>query len=290
MSGKKDVLLTLVVGLMVVGNLPADPQAVRNRTSAAVKVVRGISYAGAKADSERHKLDLYLPEGRKDFPVLLFLHGGGFRKGERKDVAALGETFARQGVGVAAAGYRLYPEVKHPGQVEDAARAFTWLRKNIDRYGGSADRLFVGGHSAGALLAALVASDEQYLKTAGTRLQDIKGVVALSGGYRIAEGRKDIFGDEQSRKNASPINHVRAGLPPFFLAYAEKDAPGQERGTRAFADALKAVKATAVVYEAKERDHGSLLRKIQDGDPTARAVLEFIRKHTPAGKAAAANR
>ncbi len=96
----------------------------------------------------------------------------------------LGETLARQGVGVAAVSYRLSPEVKHPAQVQDAARAVAWVSKNIGKHGGQADQLFIGGHSAGALLAALLASDEQYLKAEGLSLKEVRGVVALSGGYR----------------------------------------------------------------------------------------------------------
>jgi hypothetical protein len=107
----------------------------------------------------------------------------------------------------------------------------------------------------------------------------------LSGGYTIGEKFRGVFGDEESRKKASPIRHVKSGLPAFFLAYAEKDAPGQARGTRAFADALKGSKVAVVIHEAKDRDHGSLFRKIEDGDPTAKAVLEFIRRR--AGEAAA---
>jgi acetyl esterase/lipase len=166
------VALALVVGLSAT-SIGAAEEADGKRE--AVAVLRGVRYANGSED-ERRKLDLYLPREKREFPVLLFLHGGGFSKGGRKDVEKLGETFARQGVGVAAAGYRLAPGAKHPAQVSDAARAFGWLRKNIGRHGGNPDRLFVGGHSAGALLA----TDEQYLKAEGAGLKDVKGVVALA--------------------------------------------------------------------------------------------------------------
>jgi len=245
-----------------------------------VDVVRDVAYTTSPAaGADRQKLDLYLPEGKQGYPVLLFLHGGGFKGGDRKAVVVLGETFARRGVGVAAVGYRLFPRAQHPEQIQDVAKAFAWLRENVSKHGGRADRLFVGGHSAGGALAALLATDEQYLKAEGADLKDIKGVIILSASYRVPDTRADIFGDEPSRKDASPINHVRSGLPPFFLAYAENDNPGAEEQARTFADALKDRNVETTVVEAKDRDHRSLFTQIKEGDPTGAAALAFIREH-----------
>jgi acetyl esterase/lipase len=264
-------LWAAVAGLTV--SLPA---VAADKTAHEIEVIRDVPYvAGPNAD-ERQKLDLYLPKGQKGFPVLLFLHGGGFTKGDRKDVVTFGETLARHAIGVAAAGYRLAPQAKHPEQVRDAASAFAWLRENVGRFGGQSNELFVGGHSAGAVLASLLATDGQFLKSAGADERDLRGVVALSGVYRIPETRQEIFGDEAARKAASPINNVRAGLPAFFLAFAENDAPGHDKQAREFADALKANQIVAQVFEAKGRDHGSLFTQVKDGDPTGEAIIAFI--------------
>ena len=142
-------------------------------------------YAGPGADPEKNKLDLYLPKGKQGFPILVFVHGGGYQKGDRKEGEILGQVFAARGVGAAVISYRLYPQVKHPGQVQDVARAFAWVKANADRQGGRSSAIFVGGHSAGAHLAALLATDESYLQAEALSLKDIRGVVALSGGYRI---------------------------------------------------------------------------------------------------------
>lgn len=243
-----------------------------------VEVVPDVPYAADASD--RQKLDLYLPKGKKDFPVVVFLHGGGFKGGDRKSAAAIGDAFARQGVGVAAVGYRLFPEAKHPRQVQDVAEAFAWLRKHVAERGGDPERLFVGGHSAGGTLAALLASDEQYLKAVGAGAKDIKGVILLSGTYRLPENRAEIFGDEAGRKAASPIGHARSGLPPFFLAYAESDNPGADVQTKDFAEALKQNGVEAVVVLAKDRDHRTLASKIDGSDPTAAQVLDFIHKRS----------
>src|SRR5262249_28035479 len=114
-------------------------------------ILKDISYYAAKdADPERNKLDLYLPKGRQDFPVLFWVHGGALRMGDRKNSQPLCETFAKQGIGVVTTGYRLSPAVKHPAHTEDVARAFAWAVLNITKHGGRADAIFVSGHSAGA--------------------------------------------------------------------------------------------------------------------------------------------
>jgi acetyl esterase/lipase len=245
--------------------------------SAEVEVVKDLAYTGT-AD-ERQKLDLYLPKGKKDYPLVLFLHGGGFSKGDRKDAAQFGETLAKQGIGVAAVGYRLFPEAKHPQQIQDAAKAFAWLKSNAADRGWRADAVFVSGHSAGGHLAALLATDGQYLKAEKLAPSDIRGVIALSGAYVVPEARKDVFGDETARKAASPLSHVKAGVPAFLLVYADKDSPDRDTLAKEFAAALLGVKAEAQVVEAKDREHGTLFTKIAPGDPTGDAVVAFVRKH-----------
>jgi acetyl esterase/lipase len=265
--------IVAVAASISAGDEPATPAAGK------VEVIRDLAYvSGDNADPERHKLDLYLPADRKDFPVLLFFHGGGYTEGDRLQVAQFGRTLAARGIGVAAVGYRLAPGTRHPGQAQDAAKAVVWVKNNIARHQGRPDGLYVGGHSAGAQLAALLATDEQFLKGEGAALKDLRGVVALSGVYEVLESRQEQFGDAKARKKASPASHVREGLPAFFLAYADKDEPGRDKGAKEFAQALKEKRVVAEVYEAKERDHGSLFSKVQDGDATGAAVIAFILK------------
>lgn len=237
-----------------------------------VKVVADVAYV--ESGDERNKLDLYLPEGKTGVPVLVFFHGGGYTKGDRKDVAQLGQTFAKHGVAVAAVGYRLLSEkVKYPAPVEDGAKAVAWVKANAGKHGLAGDQLFVGGHSAGGHLASVLATDP------ARKLSDLRGVISLSGGYKIPAERASQYGGEDAAKQASPLTHVREGLPAFFLAYADKDSPNKDKQTAEFADALKGNKVPATVYQAKEREHGTLFTKIADGDPTGEAVLTFIREH-----------
>jgi acetyl esterase/lipase len=267
-------LWAVVAGLSV-----ASASVAAEKKATEIEVLKDVAYVSGNNAADRQKLDLYLPKGKKDFPVLLFFHGGGWAKGDRKEVATLGETFARHGVGVAAVGYRLHPDAKNPEQLQDAAKAFAWVKTNVAKHGGKADQLFVGGHSSGAQIAALLASDERYLKAEGAGLGDVRGVIFLSGPVSIPEARKEVFGDEDARKEASPITYASRARSPFFLAYADKDSAGRDKQIREFADALKANNLVVEVVEAKDRDHGSLFAKIAKGDPTGEAILGFINKN-----------
>src|SRR5262249_36524284 len=153
------------------------------------RVVKDIAYyQGKDADPVKHRLDLYLPRGREGFPVLFFVHGGTWRSGGKRIYPRLGEGFAGRGVGTGIINYPLSAGVQHPAHIRDVARAFAWTVKNISKYGGRADWVFLSGHSAGGHLAALLATDESYLRAEKLSLGSIRGVLALSGVYVIVPG------------------------------------------------------------------------------------------------------
>src|SRR5260370_3142871 len=160
-----------------------------------VERIRDIPYfPGPEGDSFRHQLDLFLPKGQKDFPVVVLIHGGAWIMGDNRCCglySSVGEFLAGQGIGAVLPNYRLAPGIKHPGQIQDVAKAFAWTRSHIATYGGCPDKLFLAGHSAGGHLAALLATDEGYLKAEGSRAAHIKGVIAVSGVYRIPPGKME---------------------------------------------------------------------------------------------------
>jgi acetyl esterase/lipase len=280
-----------------------------------VQIVRNIAYRdlypGEDGREERNKLDLYLPNGLKDYPVLFFVHGGAWIRGSKDHFgmySALGLHWARHGVGMVVPNYRLSPSVQHPEHIKDVARAFAWTYKNIARYGGRGDQIFVAGHSAGGHLVGLLATDESYLKAEGLSVQDIHGVIPISGVYRIhdihidaglnadprlkgfsperleARSRRlvgSVFGnDPKVLLQASPLTHVQAGLPPFLLIYAEHDLPTLGAMAREFNKALQQKQDEAKILEVKDRNHLSvLLRACREDDPVARAMSDFIRAH-----------
>lgn len=156
----------------------------------AVEVVRDVCYRPGSA-AGRHRLDLYAPAGRKDCPVVLLVHGGAWRLGDNRCCGlypSVGEFLARQGVVAVLPNYRLSPAARHPDHVRDLARAFAWVRDHAADYGGDPGRIFLLGHSAGGHLVSLLATDEKYLKAEGHDTTDVKGVVAVSGVYRIPAG------------------------------------------------------------------------------------------------------
>jgi acetyl esterase/lipase len=246
---------------------------------------KNLAYNAAKdADPVRHKLDLYVPKGAKDFPVMMFVHGGAWKSGNKDLYGPLGETFAKQGIGVAVINYRLTDSkgmVKHPDHIRDVAKAFAWVKANCGKYGGSKDKLFVSGHSAGGHLVALLGTDETYLKAEGCTTRDICGVMAISGVYTVTPlVLGDIFGrDEEVCKAASPISHCQGSHPPFLIAYGNKDFPFLDLMAEEFGKKLKECKNEATVMKL-DRDHFSII--IQMGmkadDPLTKAMVEFMTK------------
>lgn len=241
---------------------------------ASVTVREAVPYAeGPAADPVRHRLDLYLPIGAKGFPTVVFVHGGGYQRGDRTVGRNLGVVLAGHGVAVASISYRLYPQATHPGQIQDVAAAFAWAKAQVAEVGGDPSRVFVAGHSAGAHLASLLGTDGSYLAAHGLKPGDIAGVLAISGGYRINPIRKDVFGDEAGMASASPFAHIGPGLPPFLLLYGGLEKQDRADLSNEFRDALRAAGGQASCTLIPDRDHQGLLDHVAEGDPVVEALL-----------------
>jgi acetyl esterase/lipase len=256
--------------------------AVKSGGNFEVEAIKDVAYyEGKDADANKHKLDLYLPKGQKDYPVLFFIHGGGWTKGDRKGFDKVGRVFAKNGVGFVAISYRLTE--KHPAHIQDVAKAFAFTHKHIGKHGGNVQQIFVSGHSAGGHLAALLATDETYLKAEMLSFKDVKGVLPISGVFRISTRQKNVFSDDaEVCRKASPTAQVKENLPPFLVLYADKELNGLGKQADEFGAALKKAKVDATVVMIKDRDHGTIVRKMTDGeaDPCAQAMLAFIAKHS----------
>lgn len=199
--------------------------------------------------------------------------------------AKFGEVFAKNGIGTVVISYRLSPKVQHPAHIEDVAKAFAWTVRNIGKYGGNAEQIFVSGHSAGGHLSALLATDERYLKAEKLSLSNIKGALPLSGVYTILPGERmsAVFGkDADVVRDASPLAHVTEKLPPFLIVYADKDFPSCDKMSEAFCTAIQKKKGEASTLKVTERTHITIISKLMssDSDPATVAMLEFIAKNT----------
>ncbi len=269
---------------VLIGPVRADEPAAAKKYE--VQAIKDVAYyAGTDAHPVKHKLDLFLPKGLKDFPVVFFVHGGTWSKGDKSRFgvySALGSLFARHGVGAVVINYRLSPDVQHPEHMKDVARAFAWTYRNIEKHGGRKDQIFVCGHSAGGHLASLLATDEKYLRAEGLTTKAIKGVMPISGVYVIPENLlSSVFGtDPEVCKQASPINHVHEGAPPFLILYADLDLPSFDKMSEEFYRCLLDKKCQAQLVAVKERNHmGILFSAVRDDDPAAQALLGFIAKN-----------
>jgi acetyl esterase/lipase len=258
-------------------------------------------------DAERHRLDVFRPVGKDDCPVVFFVHGGAWTIGGKDKYfgvygyANIAEGLARRGVVVVLPNYRLSPKARHPDHIRDVARAFAWTVKNAQKYGGRPDQVFAAGHSAGGHLVSLLVTDESYLKAEGLSAKDIKGVMSVSGVYRVddfdvkvsvksgwMEFKSEVrplamvFGnDEEAMKQASPINHVRKGLPPFLLLYGGLDFCPIQQTTKDFAAALKDNGCEVETKKMGWHTHESILVDLVHGvtPATADALIDFVEKH-----------
>jgi len=252
------------------------------------EAVRDIAYrTDAEADPVKHKLDLYVPKGAKDFPVLFFVHGGAWQSGSKGLYGKLGETFAKLGIGAVVINYRLSPAVKHPTHIQDVAKAFAWTVANVGKHGGNAERIFAAGHSAGGHLVSLLATDDRWLKAEALSVKNLRGVVPMSGVYTIVPKLRVFevpFGtDENILKDASPLTHVREALPPFLLIYADKDFPQCDKMSDDMCKKLKEHRVEASVSEIKDRNHITIIIGcVVESDPATQAIVNFVRKY--AGK------
>jgi acetyl esterase/lipase len=178
-----------------------------------ITVTRDIAYA----DGPRHALDVYAPRpSGRPAPVPVFFYGGNWDSGSKAMYRFVGAAMAARGVLTVIPDYRLYPQVRFPDVMYDAARAVAWTRANIARYGGDPYRLFFMGHSAGGQIATLLALDPTYLRSAGVSPHDVCGVIGLAGPYDFLplhdDVLKTIFGPEAERPRSQPINYVDTSL------------------------------------------------------------------------------
>jgi acetyl esterase/lipase len=276
----------LVVGISPAGEVPQSRKtdAVAPRTPVEYEVEKhaDIPYrTDAGADPVRHKLDLFVPVGAKDYPVLIYVHGGAWRSGSKNLYVALGRAFARHGIGTVIINYRLSPKVKHPAHAEDVAKALAWVDGNIANYGGDRENITLMGHSAGGHLVSLLATDPAYLKAEKLEPANIRGVISVSGLYRIdpaSELTIHAFGtDPAACKQASPITHVSGKLPPFLIVYAEHDYELFDRQAIAFHAALQKNGTAATLLKLTHRNHISeIVSILADDDPLNQAVRKFV--------------
>ncbi|UCD61512.1 MAG: alpha/beta hydrolase [Flavobacteriaceae bacterium] len=172
--------------------------------------------------TERCVLDFYYPKNVKDFPTIIWFHGGGLTGGNKEIPVQLME----KGVGIVAVNYRLYPKVKAPLYIDDAASAVSWVFKNVADMGGDPSLIFVSGHSAGGYLASMIGLDKSWLRKYGIEADKIAGLIPFSGHtithFTVREER-GIPGIQPVIDSLAPLFHVRPDAPPLLLITGDRE-------------------------------------------------------------------
>jgi len=182
----------------------------------------------AYGSDPRQVLDVYVPVAvsTKPRPVVVFFYGGSWQNGDRANYLFVAQALTSRGYVAVLPDYRTYPETAFPGFVNDAAAAARWTRDHAHEFGGDPSRLFVMGHSAGAHLAALIATDPRYLASQSMSKTDLRGVIGLAGPYDFLPIKDrtllDVF-PANTRAESQPINYVTGHEPPMFLAAGTDD-------------------------------------------------------------------
>lgn len=226
------------------------------------KLLENIAYYPADvADSyirERCRLDLYYPEGKKNFRTVVWFHGGGLSGGEKH----IPEGLKNKGIAVVAVNYRLTPGVKSPEYLRDAAASVAWVMHNIARYGGDTAGVFVSGHSAGGYLAAMIGLDKSWLKVHGVDANRLAGIIPFSGHaithFSIREER-GIPGHQAVVDSLAPLYHVRPDAPPLILITGDRELEmlGRYEENAYLMRMMKVAGHTkTTLYELQGYDHG----------------------------------
>lgn len=240
----------------------------------------------------------YYPAAAANAPLVVFIHGGGWRIGD-KAMGACGREkaafFNPQGYAYASVNYRLSPAVQHPAHVDDVAAALSWLHDNAERLGFDRSRIVVMGHSAGAHLAALVAIDPRRLGKYGKPLSILKGAVPLDGaGYDVTrqapaviarggflgEMYSGAFGTSEAVwRDASPTLQVAPGrdIPPFLIVHASR--PDSVSQSRQLAAALRDANVDARLFEARGYTHAQVNHRIgQPNEAISREITAALKR------------
>ena len=234
----------------------------------------------------RQHLDVYTPLVEpQNLPVVVFFYGGSWQSGRRQDYRFVAQALTAQGVIVVIPDYRIYPEVRFPGFIEDGAAAFAWVRNNISSFGGSPAGLFVMGHSAGAYIAAMLSLDSRYLGQVGLSPGEVRGFIGLSGPYDFLPLKQprliEIFGGVEGIPETQPVNFVTASAPPALLLHGATDRIVRAGNTRRLAQRWREVGRPVLEIIYPHYKHLTILLYmasfLQDGEPVMRDVAGFIR-------------
>ena len=270
------------------------PTTARSRCPDDAAPTHGIAYGSVPGVAPRFLgLDVYPPPSGCPAPVVVWVHGGGWRAGDKsQQMPDKVRLAAEQGWVLVSVNYRLTGapgagDVGYPAHNEDVAAAIAWVHDNIAGYGGDPERIGLLGHSAGAQIVASVGTDERYLAAHGLALSDVGCVGALdTEGFDVARRAgagipvyRAAFGDDPAVwADASPTTHVAPGkdIPSFLVV--ERGSRLRRHGQQSFVDALRGAGVDVTVLDAGSLTHGEVNASIgAPGDDVMTApLIDFL--------------
>lgn len=223
---------------------------------------------------ERCRLDVYYPTNAPGFATVVWFHGGGLTGGNRHIPAGL----KNHGIAVVPVNYRLYPKIKCPVYLEDAAAAVAWTFRNIEKYGGDPDRIFISGHSAGGYLTSMLGFDKRWLAACEIDAARIAGLIPLSGHtitHLTVRKERGIPQTQPVVDSFAPLYHVRADAPPVLLITGDRNMEmlGRYEENAYFMRMLEVVGHKDVtLFELQGYGHGMV-------EPALAPMLKWIGQH-----------
>ena len=258
-------LWALMIALTANGALVSEAgrnKAIKYRTKENILYYDNSSTALTEYMRERCRLDLYYTLQQPNFATVVWFHGGGLRARSRY----IPEKLKNQKLAVVAVNYRLHPKVTCPAYIEDAAAAVAWVFKNIAKYGGNPELIFVSGHSAGGYLTSMVGLEKRWLAKHHIDADAIAGLIPVSGHtithYTVREER-DIPWEQPIVDEFAPLFHVRSNAPPIILITGDRrlEFLGRYEENAYFMRMMKVVGHKNIeLYELRELDHEEMVK------------------------------
>ncbi|MDB4632091.1 alpha/beta hydrolase [bacterium] len=282
---------TKLVLLLLFSMVPINPANAQNSKL-------NIPYGNAH---ERQVLDIYAPKNAENLPVVFWIHGGGWQVGDKSDVQIKPKWFNERGLVFVSTNYRLLPHVKMDTLVRDVAKSLGWVHKNVAKHGGDPSRVLVMGHSAGAQLAALLCTDDRYLKAEGVPFNVLKGCVPVDGDtydlpkiIMTAEFRQMVYGkplptfghrqkfgnDPKKHVDFSAVTHVanNKDIPPFLILHVAGH-PDTSAQARRLGEVLKQAEIPVQVFGGRDTTHNQLNEDLgKPNDTATKELRKFLER------------
>ncbi len=256
------------------------------------RIVKDQSYYHGSMGYKREqcKLDLYLPKKLSGFPVLIWLHGGGLRGGDKTGMVelTLACRLVPDGIAVAAVNYRLSPHVVYPTYLEDCATAVAWVAHHIAEHGGDRRKIFVGGFSAGGYLTAMLALNPKYLEDQGFSPRHVLGFIPISGqldSHSTVRQERGIDHVPETLDESAPLFHIGPSAQPQLVIIGQNEDSHRMKTNQRYVTELKAAGNSNVGYlTIRNRTHATIMAHLGDQDDKVGAAMsEFIHIHSQRG-------